>query len=211
MKKTVKEYFKKVINIFFAGRLVLSGRRSLRGMIALTFDDGPHGEYTKNILDLLRKENVKATFFVVGREAERYPGLLKRMAEEGHEVANHSYAHDKNAGLADIDKAEHAIRNIVGSSSRLFRPPWGKITPGKMFHMIAKGMKMVLWSFDSRDDSLKEPDDLTKYIGSAHIRSGEILLFHDDYKHTVDALPGIIRNIKQRGLGFGTVSELLES
>lgn len=209
MKMKVGKLTKLILQSLFPETLLLHGRENVDTAIALTFDDGPHNEYTNEVLQILRKENVKATFFVVGKEAEKYPELVKTMTRTGHEVANHSYAHSKNGGIEDVEKAKRIIEQISKTQITLFRPPWGKVTFGKLWYAISNKIKIVLWSFDSLDDKFRSPEELKEYIRNSEIVPGDILLFHEDYRHTKEALPDIIDNLKSRGFKFSTVSELL--
>lgn len=179
--------------------------------IALTFDDGPSIENSGSILKTLRTEGVKATFFVVGKEAVLHPELIRSMVIDGHEVASHSYSHSRKLNMKDMKDAADCIKGITGKSPRLFRPPWGKISLRQLFCAMVNNMKTILWSFDSCDYKLKSPIELEEYVMNASISSGDILLFHDDYRHTSEALAGIISNLKTKGFKFKTVTDLLGS
>lgn len=203
--KNIKNSFKKIVS----NRYLLFKGKARNNMIALTFDDGPHEKYTIDVLKVLKNKNVKATFFVIGGEAEKNPELIRLMVHNGHEVANHSYEHIKNGTIKDIKKCEYVIRDITGGSPRLFRPPWGRITVSRLAYTFSHRIKTILWSFDSMDDKLKTARELTEYVKRSEIIPGEVLLFHEDYKHTLEALPDIVDDLKRRGFAFGTVSELL--
>ncbi|KAJ3072809.1 hypothetical protein HK102_006159, partial [Quaeritorhiza haematococci] len=128
------------------------------GVLALTFDDGPHPEGTTALLDVLRRYNVRVTFFVVGQNAERYPQLIKRMWDEGHQIASHTYDHQSLISLTDdqvaqeITRTNDIIRNITGGASpRYLRPPFGDVD--QRVHQIAQQQNMViaLWNLDTKD------------------------------------------------------------
>ena len=179
--------------------------------IALTFDDGPHQENTVQILNILKENNAKATFFIVGKKAEKTPELLKLIVRDGHEIANHSYSHANNGNtVQDIEKAERIIRNILGVPTKCVRTPWGKVSFSLLMYSLKNKKKVVLWSFDSQDYRIEDPNTLRDYCKQANIKNGEIILFHEDYQHTLEALPEIIADLKLRGFTFNTVSELLE-
>ncbi|MFA5118285.1 MAG: polysaccharide deacetylase family protein [Candidatus Omnitrophota bacterium] len=183
--------------------------RTREKMIALTFDDGPHRENTLKLLGILQETGVKATFFVVGKQAHEFPDLITGMLRGGHEVANHSYFHDKNADLVEgVEKTENEIIKIAGKSSRLFRPPWGRLTASSIVYCLLHKIRIVLWSFDSQDYMLTDPRKLAEYIKQAVILPGDVILFHEDYSYTLTALPEIISILKQKGFIFNTVSEL---
>lgn len=208
MKSAIVKCIKYFMSFLFPNNFAYKGKR--RG-IALTFDDGPHIKNTIDISNILYEKKIKATFFVVGEEAEKCSDTVKFLAQNTHEVANHSYSHKKNSSMQDIKRCEELIKDVTGGSPKLFRPPWGNITPIKLLYTIFNRMKIVLWSFDSLDDKLRTAKELSEYIRKSKISSGDILLFHDDYKHTVEALPDIIDDLKSRGFIFSTVSELLRN
>src|SRR5262245_39293632 len=136
MNLTVKSAFRQLarrgLEAMLPRRLFLvRGARSV-GSVCLTFDDGPHPEHTPKLLDFLRQEKIPATFFLIGREAEKYPDLVRRMAVDGHSVGSHSYSHRKRSDLSQREMVDEVVRGrdvlaeILGSSSALFRPPQGK-------------------------------------------------------------------------------------
>ncbi len=204
--KKIKSSLKKLLS----NTCLLSRGRPQDKVIALTFDDGPHGQYSRNILDILRKENIQATFFVTGREAEKYPELLKLMVQDKHEVCNHSYSHERNAGIDDIKKGAGVIKGITGKEVKFFRPPWGEITLAKLWYALTNNVKIILWSLDSKDWDLKAAKELIEYVKGSKVEPGEIILFHEDYAHTQEALPAIIADLKSREFTFATVGELLK-
>ena len=158
----------------------------------------------------IRSENIKATFFIIGKNAEKYPQLAKMILADGHEIANHSYSHTKYSSVSDIKNANRAIKNLLDVTPKLFRPPWGKVKLSYLWYALSRNMKILLWSFDSLDCRLKTAEELIDHIRRSKISKGEIMLFHEDYQHTKDALPDIICDLKRRGFKFNTVSELLE-
>ncbi|WP_010493388.1 polysaccharide deacetylase family protein [Paenibacillus elgii] len=189
-------------------------------VIALTFDDGPDPDDTAQILDLLKLYEAKATFFLVGNKVERFPELVKREAEEGHELANHTYSHTyfkRNGSVAklkeDIRRAEDLIYAASGQKCRLFRPPGGFYNEKLIQMAKSEGYMVVMWSWhhDTRDWSTPGVDKIVnKVLGNA--RNGDIVLFHDYVEgkgQTADALKEILPELKKRGFRFVTVSELL--
>jgi peptidoglycan-N-acetylglucosamine deacetylase len=141
------------------------GPRSARS-VCLTFDDGPDPEHTPLILDVLKREGVPATFFVVGRRAARHPDLVRRVAAEGHALGHHSYSHSPpeqtSAGrlVAEVGKTGDVLTRIVGFSPALFRPPHGKVTAAKLWGLWRRGMTVVLWNVDPKDFSCGSADEL---------------------------------------------------
>lgn len=179
--------------------------------IALTFDDGPHPENTPVILEHLAAAGAKGTFFLVGRQAEKYPRLVKRIFEEGHEVAGHCYSHVPGENpLSEFKGAMAAIENISGKRVRLYRPPWGRLSIVLLALCRLRGKIVVLWSFDSGDYRCARAEEMVAHIKNGTIRGGEVILFHDDYHHTVTALPDILGFLKGKGFMTCTISELMK-
>ena len=186
------------------------------GKIALTFDDGPHARYTGEILDVLAEYGVKATFFVIGENAEMRPGLVKREVEEGHEIGNHTFDHKslKKASFEEAEeqilKAEEAIVNAAGVKPRLFRPPEGRISEAAEKAAAENGYTVVLWSVDTRDWTHLSARRIAAAAKEA--KDGDVILCHDfisGESHTADALRIFIPALLERGFEFVTVSELI--
>ncbi len=182
--------------------------------IALTFDDGPHQTYTREILDILRQEGAKATFFVVGSRAETYPDILTRMAAEGHDIGNHTWNHlnlarnSVSEGLSSLRRTNEVIAGITGRNCNLVRPPFGA-TNSKVKSMLhGQGWHEVMWDSDSRDWQNKNPDMIT-YRVMKSIGPGSIVLFHDIHPGAGQMLPALIRAFKAHGYRFITISELI--
>jgi len=183
--------------------------------IALSFDDGPHPEHSDRILDILGETEVKATFFVVGEEAEKYPNLVRRMFQEGHEVANHSYSHYGLLGssaaeyLADVRHCQTVLEEICEHElERNFRPPYGNVPPWVFWGLIRNGFRTVLWSVDSDDSRVDDVHRLINRFSRKVLTSGDVLLLHEDYPHTLAALPQLLAMIRDRGFELVTCSEL---
>lgn len=187
-------------------------------MIALTFDDGPHKKYTEEILDILNEYSIKATFFVVGVCAEKYPEIIAREIAEGHEIGNHTYSHLhlKNANISEIageiDKTEQLLIQNNGYSTTLFRPPEG-VCNDKV-RSVAKDMNysLVLWTVDTKDWVPSSCESIVNSVLGS-VDGGEIILMHDyvvGKSNTPDALRIIIPKLLEEGYTFVTVSELLK-
>ncbi|MFS0840226.1 polysaccharide deacetylase family protein [Paenibacillus sp. 1P03SA] len=190
-------------------------------VIALTFDDGPNPDQTAQILDELKKYGAKATFFVVGKRAEKFPELLKREAAEGHEIGNHTYSHpfltssrSTESIRAEIAAGQKVIKSITGSAPVLFRPPGGYYHERLVHVSLAEGCLPILWSWHQDTEDWKAPGVsriVNKVLNNA--RKGDIVLFHDHVQgssNTVDALRKILPVLSKRGYHFVTVSELLK-
>lgn len=201
--------FKKIIRGIMPPILIVYKGPFLSGKVALTFDDGPHDVNTEKILDILGKENIKATFFVSGSEIEKRPNLLKKYVEAGHELGNHSYLHKHRVSGEDMSFTSRIIFDNSGQIPKYFRPPYGKITPLLLWNTMIRKMALVMWSVDSDDSIRQSSAEFEARFRNKEVKPGDIILFHEDYDHTRDALRNIIKDIKARGLGFATVSEMI--
>lgn len=186
-------------------------------VVALTFDDGPERRTTPEVLSVLREKKVRATFFVIGENAERYPNLLAEEVRDGHEIGNHSYDHKSLPRLSEaaidqeLERTENAIANVAPRPT-LFRPPGGKLNKRVLAAAQNKGYTTVLWSVDSRDWRRPSVDKLVNSI-LREVKPGSIILFHDGkYPSPTPAAVAIIID-RLRGAGYEllTVSELLQS
>ena len=180
-------------------------------VVALTFDDGP-SKYTSKILDVLDKYKASATFFLIGNKVDFYGDVLRRMLKEGSEIGNHSYDHklltrlSKEEFQEEIDKTQKAIYDVTGFTPTLFRPTYGGYTSVLKSYT---DLKFVLWDVDSRDWQVKSKDKIMKNI-LPNVKSGSIILMHDNHEYSLNALEDLIKELKGQGYKFVTVSELLE-
>jgi len=190
------------------GQVVRNGPRG-RKLVALTFDDGPSG-YTPDILRILREKKAKATFFMLGSAVAADPAAARRVLAAGHEIGNHSSTHPMLPGYGNIAGATRTIREATGFKPCLFRPPYGALNSSVEQSAEDLGMKSVLWDVDTSDWSTPGSGAIRSSVSSA--RSGSIVLLHDGggpRSQTVDALPGAIENLRNRGFTFVTVTRLL--
>ena len=198
--------------------------------IALTFDDGPYGTTTARILDILEKEKVPATFFLIGKNVEMYPDEVVREINDGDAIGNHSYSHSKllpimdaNALRDDISHAQNVITKAMGASSEsigvphLFRPPYSRTSPFMVREIKNEGYTFAGWNIDPRDwDNKNTPNDIITSV-LTHEKPEGIIIFHDghedgtDYSrsNTIAALPFIIESLKKEGYTFVTVDKIL--
>lgn len=197
-------------------RLVLvKGAAGSRPRIALTFDDGPHPEHTPAILDALAAGHAKATFFLQGTLAQRHPALVRAISDGGHQVANHGWSHSRasevggGAFVREVIDTQALLEETVGRAlPRMYRPPYGTISLLPFVRLAGRGYRAVFWSLDSRDSFERESAAVASAIGGAVVRSGDIVLLHEDYRHTVEALPTILKTLTTRGFWLPTLVEL---
>lgn len=179
--------------------------------IALTFDDGPHPRYTEQMLDGLAERNVKATFFVLGRNIEGREDILKRIHDEGHLIGNHTYNHVRltslrlGAACEELNKANQCIYDITGDYPIYVRPPFGAWREGLDCKM---SMIPVMWTVDSRDWKLKDVNEIVKNVVKT-VKEGDIILMHDRLDTSVKATMQIIDELQKQGYDFVTVDELI--
>jgi peptidoglycan/xylan/chitin deacetylase (PgdA/CDA1 family) len=186
-------------------------------VIALTFDDGPWPKSTAQVLDILKKNNIPGTFFVVGQNVKNYPDLTRRIVAEGHSIANHTWHHwyhhmNAQAAAYEVANTTDIIFKTTGVKSGLFRPPGGIMTNGVVSYARNNKYAIIMWSSDSIDYSRPAVPKLVNNIFKS-AKPGGIVLMHDgggDRTHTVQALPEIISRFRKQGYKFVTVPELLE-
>jgi peptidoglycan/xylan/chitin deacetylase (PgdA/CDA1 family) len=183
--------------------------------IAMTFDDGPSAQLTPRLLDILKERGIKATFFVVGRNVAEYPDIVRRMASEGHEIANHSWSHPALTQLGaqgfrkQIENTNDAIANLTGSRPSLMRPPYGATSSALNKRLTEEyGLKVILWSVDPLDWKYRNSSRVYHHIVQ-NTRPGSIILAHDIHATTVAAMPETIDALLAKGYKFVTVSELI--
>lgn len=182
--------------------------------VSLTFDDGPHPDFTPRILDVLRDNGAAATFFVIGKNARRHPDLVRRIVEEGHVLGCHTDSHvdlsklGMQEALRECRVARQALEEIAGCRVRYLRPPWGRMRPTTFAVARMTRMTLALWSLDSLDHRRLGCDEILARVRP--VEAGDIVLFHDDEANTVSALPRIIDYMKQRGLSSVNLERLLQ-
>ncbi|MEV7465988.1 polysaccharide deacetylase family protein [Streptomyces kronopolitis] len=182
--------------------------------VALTFDAGP-SEHTDRLLDILKREKVHATFFMLGaHHVDKRPAEVKRIDAEGHELANHTWSHriltdiEPAAARREMSRVQDAVRRITGKTPKLMRPPQGRTDESVSAISKELGLAQVLWSVTAKDYATEDPALITKRVLEQTERDG-IILLHDIYRGTVPAVPGILKELKRRGYTVVTVSQLL--
>ncbi len=183
-----------------------------RPMVALTFDDGPHEQFSHQILDVLEANHAVATFFEVGYNAVRYPEILARMAQLGCEIGSHSYYHydlttlSFDAMLTDLAKLDKIVYNATGQMPTIMRPPYGAVNSNVKYKT---GRAVFLWTVDTRDWQLRDAAKLTEYIQNYGSLDGEIVLMHSIHGSTAEAMETVIPWLIEQGYQLVTVSELM--
>ncbi len=199
-----------------ANYFVKSINRGIKNGVTLTFDDGPHPEITPKILEVLSKENIKASFFLIGKNAEQYPSLVNEIINQGHVVANHSYCHQNSLGFfneaklrRDFEKCNNIITKITGRQPAFFRPPFGVTNP-RFANVLAKlNMVSIGWSIRSLDTIITSTEALLKKIVPS-LKRGSIILLHDTQQVTLDVLPQLIQHCKNNNIKIVSLPELID-
>ncbi len=192
---------------FFLNKRIWSKTNS-ENTIYLTFDDGPHPEITPFILEILAKFKIKATFFCVGENVQKYPEIFQQIKSEGHQIGNHSFNHksytkiSKTAYLESIEKANELIQ------SEFYRPPYGRMSLN-LARIISKKYTIVMWTWISYDfdDEMSIPQILAK--ADKQVKSGDILVLHDNPKISEkqkELLPKLLTLLKEKGFNFDKLS-----
>jgi peptidoglycan/xylan/chitin deacetylase (PgdA/CDA1 family) len=191
--------------------------------VVLTFDDGPSPEWTPQILAELKKEGIKALFFMIGHHVQKYPEIAQRVAEEGHSIGNHGYAHSvmfyyTSAEIEEeIKYTEYVIKKYTGQTTKYFRPPKAWIRKSTKEKIQSMGYQTVLWSLNSKDWVTFNHRSIVRFI-ARRVKSGDILLFHDsgnvtsteggNRSQTVKAISLLARTLRDKGFEFVTMEEL---
>jgi len=189
-------------------------------VVALTYDDGPNLVYTRKILDILDRYHVKATFFMVGKNMDEYPDIVRDVVSRGHVVGNHTYTHPHDIDLdtqgqmiRELDRCEQVIERLTGSRAHLFRPPRGLVDGSALAIADEEGYTTILWTVCADHHDAPTPKLMAERV-LKYVRPGAIILAHDGETgirwKDVAATPLIIDGLRKRGYRFVTVPELLK-
>jgi peptidoglycan/xylan/chitin deacetylase (PgdA/CDA1 family) len=198
--------------------MVIVRSRPSGKVVALTFDDGPWPGQTEQILRVLEREDVHATFFMLGGLAKKNPALVRQVAEKGHAIGNHTYSHKSLARLStagmreEIARGRGALEDIIGGEVPWLRPPYGAMDADAWREVRRMDIPTVLWDVDSRDWTRPGTKKIVSTV-TRQVRPGSVVLFHDgggDRRQTVSAIGPIIRKLKKQGYSFVTLQELQE-
>jgi peptidoglycan-N-acetylglucosamine deacetylase len=191
--------------------------------LALTYDDGPNDPYTGQLLEVLARHDVKATFFMMGKYVEMRPEIARQVAEAGHVVGNHTYSHPNLIFVGEkelrsqVERTQKAIEDAVSSTPKLFRPPFGGRNPLTFGVIREYGLTPIMWRTTCYDWSAKTPDTIVQHA-QRQIKGGDVILLHDgghlafgtDRSNSVKATDEIIRRYKDEGFEFVTVPQMMQ-
>ena len=183
--------------------------------VYLTFDDGPVPQVTEWVLDVLERHQIKATFFCIGNNIQNNPNIFLKIVNGGHMVANHTFDHvngwisGNSIYFENIEKCENAIGQHIAEPAKLFRPPYGKITPSQAGWVRNRGYKIIMWDVLSADfDRSITPQQCLQHV-IKNAANGSVIIFHDSIKAFPNleyALPKAIEYLKKKGYRFGTIA-----
>ena len=182
--------------------------------IAVTFDVAWENSNTDELLNILNEYDAKATFFITGDWCDRYPDDVKKFADAGHEIENHSDQHPHVEGINvndlinDTRECSRKIKMITGKEPVLYRAPYGEYDDSLLTTLEGMGLKTIQWDVDSVDWNKPTSEQITKKV-LENTKSGSILLFHNDLQNTTEAMPNILKGLKEKGFEFVTVDELI--
>ncbi len=184
--------------------------------IAISFDDSPHPEYTKTVLDLLQKHKTKATFFCTGKNIKKYPEIVKQIFQHGHTIGNHSYSHSFvfdffpwKKMLNDIEKTHQLVFDITGKRMRFFRPPYGVTNPAVKKSLKKMNYLAIGWNVRSFDTSTKHTEKIYNRV-TKKLKAGDIILFHDNHKNIQPVLEKFLCFAKENKFQLVTIDTLIQ-
>jgi peptidoglycan/xylan/chitin deacetylase (PgdA/CDA1 family) len=207
------------------GRTFVAGKRE-SGRIALTYDDGPNDPHTLRLLEVLEKYGVHATFFMIGKFVRQRPDIARAVAAAGHLIGNHTFTHpllifkSEAQTRAQLNDCRRALTDAIGEHSRLFRPPFGGRRPATLRIARELGLDTVMWNVTGYDWTAPPASVIEKKVArQLHTGGGDVVLLHDgghramgaDRAHTVIATDNLIRQYKEQGYEFVTVSEMMKA
>jgi peptidoglycan/xylan/chitin deacetylase (PgdA/CDA1 family) len=193
------------------GRLLWRGPSTVK-RVALTFDDGPDA-MTVEYLDVLDRLGVPGTFFIMGDMSERRPDLVREYMRRGHQIAAHGYDHQNFVDLSGAQLDQQLVKTDAAIGPQpvgrpWVRPPYGAFDPRVLAHIASRGWAVALWSLDSEDYQSENPEAIVKRCDAAHVRPGEVILFHESHRSTLVALPRIVESLHSAGYECVTMADL---
>lgn len=182
--------------------------------IAITFDDGPHPEFTPKVLNLLKKYNAKATFFCIGKHVEIHPELINDLIKQGHTIGNHTYSHSNNFGffktknvILELQQTNAIVKNKTGLTLNLYRPAFGVTNPRIKKALKVTGLQSIGWNNRSYDTTASSSEKILHNI-TKKISKGDVILLHDTSLKTIHVLEQLLLILKQRNMESVTVDSL---
>jgi peptidoglycan/xylan/chitin deacetylase (PgdA/CDA1 family) len=203
------------LDLDIRGTSLLWAGSPTKAAVALTFDDGPIPGKTEDLLQFLREQNIKATFFLVGEKVQDHPELVRAMVENGHDIGNHSMTHKNltklgsSEVLRELRTCQEVVFKAAGFKPTLFRAPYGAANMVTLSAISHYGLTAVFWSIDTRDWKASSAEQVTESVLDG-IKNGDVVLFHEHSRHTLAALPQIVEGIREKGFAFETASELFD-
>jgi peptidoglycan/xylan/chitin deacetylase (PgdA/CDA1 family) len=208
-----REWVRVVMAAALPRRLLFARAPTRSHSICLTFDDGPHPEYTPRLLVVLKAQGIRATFFVVGKRVEHCPELVRRMAAEGHDVGHHSFYHSANPTMSsgefmdDVVRTRSLLKEILAVDPTLFRPPYGRLSFWNLLRLWRAGQTVVWWNADPRDYACRSAREVLDWFQSHPLKAGDVVLMHDDCPFPAEVLPEIVQIARAQRLRFSKVSD----
>jgi peptidoglycan/xylan/chitin deacetylase (PgdA/CDA1 family) len=194
----------------------ITHKRTKLKEVALTFDDGPT-EFTPKFLDLLKKNQIKATFFCIGKQIEKYPDTFQRIISEGHSLGNHTYSHSNNTGflstskmIEEIEKCDDVIFEIGNIKTNLYRPPFGVTNPNISKAIKKKHKVSIGWNIRSLDTITKDEKKIYRNV-TRNLKKGSIILLHDTSEKTYHVLENLLLFLKDKEYSVFTVDTLIKN
>ncbi len=190
-----------------AARNGVQGDAPVAPAVYLTFDDGPHPQHTLALLDVLERHGAKGSFYLIGREVEKHPDVVRALLERGHAIGNHSMFHPKMRGLSasaqrdEIDRGDAVLQRFDGRARHAFRPPNGRVTWAALAAVLRRRQPLMLWTIDSLDYKLPAAE-VARRLSARPITDGDVILFHDDAPCAAAVLSELLPTWKARGLQF---------
>ncbi|MGJ4729116.1 polysaccharide deacetylase family protein [Luteimonas sp. SDU101] len=194
-------------------RLVTTRVPTRDKVLYLSFDDGPHPEFTPPVLDLLAAHGATATFFLIGSRIDEYPQITRRIVDEGHALGNHSWSHPRMGALPlpaqveEIARTDSALSAYSGRATHPFRPPCGELPANLLLHFARIGRNIAFWSYDSHDYELLPTPVLLPQIEADPPRAGDTILMHDDTAATVELLASLLPQWRAQGFEVRAMPE----
>ncbi len=193
-----------------------SNAKVQKNQIALSFDDGPHPEFTPKVLQLLQKYDAKATFFCIGQLAEQHKELVQKIVDEGHIIGNHTYSHSKFFGffstekvVVELQKTNEIIHDIIGNQTQLYRPAYGVTNPNIKKAIAKTHLKPIGWNVRSLDTTYRSQAQILDRI-TLRLKKGDIVLLHDTSEKTVAVLEQLLLFLQKNNIESVTIDQLLD-